>query len=222
MDRSFQDQSTSRREQHRYSNAEAPPYLDTSREQILLSEETRQLIRRKAYRLINRAGLPRTELDGVMQSLHWALVRDSRTFDPQKGEWLAFAERALQYASNNLLRHDFAGMRDRRRNVSLHILVNVEDEGCAWELAQLITRKELEARTGGSTTDEFRRSDLRIDTAEFKATLPPKLRELADALERETILNISRRTGVPRSTIYDHVDRLRKLAEDAGLAKYVE
>jgi hypothetical protein len=63
---------------------------------------------------------------------------------------------------------------------------------------------------------------MRLDLAEFKGSLPFRLRELADALEHETILDISRRTGTPRSTLYDRLELLRRAAEDQGLSKYFE
>jgi RNA polymerase sigma-70 factor (ECF subfamily) len=60
-----------------------------------------------------------------------------------------------------------------------------------------------------------------MDLAVFLKTLTREQRELAESLGSETTLDISRRTGVPRSTIYDRVSQIRKLAEDAGLAKYL-
>jgi hypothetical protein len=219
MDRNCESPSPSRPE---YEQPEAQPAPAPCVEQHLLSEETAQLIRRKAHRLIAQASMPASDVHEVVQALHAILVQAGKLFDPKLGSWLAFAERSLQYAANNWKRQRYTESRHPHRCISLSIQVKVPGEGDVSELAQLVTAADQDARTGGRTIDQVELADLRMDLAEFLATLPPLLRDLAEALGSETILNISRRTGVPRSTIYDRLAQMRELAEDAGLGKYLK
>ena len=52
--------------------------------------------------------------------------------------------------------------------------------------------------------------------------LPPKLRDLAERLKGDSLSQIARDTGVPRTTLYESVRRLRQIFERAGLGKYLE
>ena len=204
-----------------FRSPQGSPEIRALINQKLTAAETRQLILWKAHRIVATAGLHTDYLDEVIGSLFESLVRDSKAYDPQLGEWPPFAERSLQFAAKNLLRHWFAGKRQYGKTVNLHFTVQLDDVGPI-ELAQLITRRELEARTGAVSRSDVELSDLRLDISEFKNSLSPSFRELADALGQETILEISRRTGLPRSTLYGYLEVLRRAAEDRGLAKYLK
>jgi hypothetical protein len=220
MDRNIQTEASSQNDEQQKEQRSTS--TDAVVDKNVLAHETRQLVRTKARRLVARAGLPRCQLEDIAQSLDQALVRDAKAFDPHKGEWLPFAERVLRFASNNLLRHGFAEKRNHRNTVSLPVTVMIDNWEESAELAQLIAHSELDARTGTTTRNTVEQSDMRLDVAGFKASLSTKLRELADALERETILDISRRAGTPRATLYDRLELLRRAAEDQGLSNYVK
>jgi RNA polymerase sigma-70 factor (ECF subfamily) len=218
MDRNSQTSSTSAPNPE---TSRSQPLPDESLANYLLSDETARLVRRKARRLISGSGLPLTEGEEVAQALRSNLVQASKQFDPAIGDWLAFAERSLQYAVKNFKRHRYADRRHPQKCISLQVLVKVQDDGVC-ELSQLITADDQDARTGGRTIDLFEQADLKSDVAAFLSTLPPMLRDLADELTTATILDVSRQTGVPRSTLYDRARELRRLAENTGLARYLK
>ncbi len=187
-----------------------------------LSDKLRSTIAAVAGRIAARGGMSPSDKPDVEQSLTMAVLSARRIFDPGRGSWEALARMTVQSCSKNLLRDWFAQKRKPHGVVSLQITVKLgDDEGVA-ELSQLITRQDAERRLGTRTADDQLAGERAIDVDEFVAKLPHELRELARALERKSVSELSRHTGVPRGTIYERVARLKRAAEDAGLGKYFE
>jgi RNA polymerase sigma factor (sigma-70 family) len=185
-------------------------------------DEIRRLVQCKAQRLVARAELPRTDQEDVEQTLYESLLKAWPSYNPNQGRWIPFAERALQNACKVLQRDRFAPKRDCRRNVSLSVTVHLGEETGSTELAQLIEQRDAGNHLGIVHREETETLELREDIATLIANLPYELRELARALKHdESILEVSRRTRVPRSTLYYRLSRVRKAAENAGLAEYL-
>jgi DNA-directed RNA polymerase specialized sigma24 family protein len=55
--------------------------------------------------------------------------------------------------------------------------------------------------------------DLRLDIEHLSRQLSPAARSLVDDLRDDSMAGISRRTGVPRSTLYDRLGEVRKIFE---------
>jgi RNA polymerase sigma-70 factor (ECF subfamily) len=60
-----------------------------------------------------------------------------------------------------------------------------------------------------------------MDIRKAVESLPPELRELCMRLATDTVMEISRDTGIPRGTIYESIKKLRTIFEDAGLRDYL-
>ena len=58
------------------------------------------------------------------------------------------------------------------------------------------------------------------DVTNVIQTLPPDLRELANSLKSQSISEVARRSGVPRTTLNDRVRRIRTVFDKAGLRAY--
>jgi RNA polymerase sigma factor (sigma-70 family) len=57
---------------------------------------------------------------------------------------------------------------------------------------------------------------------EFRRALPPRDRAILDALgERPNVHGLAKLLGLPPSTVYDWLERIRRQAEDAGLRKFL-
>ena len=64
---------------------------------------------------------------------------------------------------------------------------------------------------------------LQMSRQAFFSMLPPELRQLWTRLaEGQTMTEISRGAGVPRTTLYERLERLRAVAERAGLRSLLE
>lgn len=77
-------------------------------------------------------------------------------------------------------------------------------------------------RTDRASTTARAAHELSIDLRVFLVTLSPELRALCEQLASETIAELVRHTGTPRSTIYESIKKLRRLLSDAGLDGYLE
>lgn len=65
-------------------------------------------------------------------------------------------------------------------------------------------------------------ADLTIDLAEFLGTLPAELRRLAERRRAgDSVSQIARDLGAPRTTVSSWVRRLRERCERAGLRDYL-
>ncbi len=64
---------------------------------------------------------------------------------------------------------------------------------------------------------------LRQAIARFRDHLPPRDRAIFDAFAEEpTVRRVADRLGVPRSTVYGWLGRIRRRTENAGLRKFLE
>ena len=76
-------------------------------------------------------------------------------------------------------------------------------------------------RTGAQSRPSDELSALALDVAAVLETLPPELRDLCRRLMRNSITEVSRTTGIPRSTLYGLIHKVRTVFEDAGLRDHV-
>jgi RNA polymerase sigma-70 factor (ECF subfamily) len=53
------------------------------------------------------------------------------------------------------------------------------------------------------------------------ASLPDELRDLCERLRYDTMAEIAREMGVPRTTLYDRLSKLRDAFREAGLEDYL-
>lgn len=61
-----------------------------------------------------------------------------------------------------------------------------------------------------------------LEVRPFLERLPAHLRDLCQRLlDGQSFTDISRQTGIPRGTVYERRDELRRLAETAGLLEYL-
>ncbi len=168
---------------------------------------TARLIRRKARQLIGRAGFTTSDREDIEQELRLKLIKQLSAFDPKKANRRAFVVTVVERHIANLLRDKQAEKRDHRRVRSLHVLI-AGDDGPE-PLGDTIGDREHDARRGATSRDALELSQLTLDVADVIASMPPKLRELAEALKVDSVSEIARRRGVARSTLNESVRRIR-------------
>jgi RNA polymerase sigma-70 factor, ECF subfamily len=64
--------------------------------------------------------------------------------------------------------------------------------------------------------------DIVLDTETVLAELPCRARELCERLKNDTVAEVARQMGVPRSTLRDDIARLRKHFQTMGLTHFSE
>jgi RNA polymerase sigma-70 factor (ECF subfamily) len=179
-----------------------------------------KLIRRKAKELIGKAGFSRSDREDIEQELRLHVLQAIPQFDPQAGDWSAFLKTVIERTAAKLWQHSLAEMRHPDRSESLQQLVQGED-GFLTEKANTLLEDAHTRRLGTTARSDHDRVDLVHDVATVLAKLPDDLRNLGERLQHQSVGEIARETGMPRSTLRDALKRLRAVFEEAGLDEYL-
>lgn len=179
-----------------------------------------RVIRFKAAQLAGRGAFTDCDREDVEQELMLDLLGRMPKHDPSRGAISTFVSRVVEHRVATLLEPRRAEKRDWRRNgASLHD--EVEDgEGARVELWRTLSRDADHRRTGGSDGQAPGASDIRLDVRAAVDTLPPQLRDLCRWLLHYSVTEVSRATGIPRSTLHGRLKEIRARFEDAGLDAY--
>lgn len=179
-----------------------------------------RLIRRKARYLATWAGFTSSDRGDLEQEMRLKLLKQLSSFDPAQGDRRAFVVTVIERFSINILRDQIAEKRDHRRASSLNITVESEDNGPV-ELAQTIGDHEANSRLCLAPRSDSEKSELAMDTADVVAELPDDLRDLCQRLKRDSISQVARDLGVPRSTLYKSIYELRRRFEEAAMRRHL-
>jgi RNA polymerase sigma-70 factor (ECF subfamily) len=186
-----------------------------------LDEFAVKLIKRKARQLVGRAGLLHADRQDLEQEMAMDLLRRLPRYDPLLAKRETFITRLVDHHAATLVEAQKAGVRDfRKRAGSLDERPENDDGEIAGEPPVLRGKDYVRRLIAGARRDE-ERLGLRADIEKILAGLPGDgrvdLRSLCERLKSASVSEISRETGVPRSTLYEAIGRLRNLFERAGL-----
>jgi RNA polymerase sigma-70 factor (ECF subfamily) len=180
---------------------------------------TKRLVRLKAKQLIGMAGLRKGDRDDLEQDLFMRVLQATPSYKPEAGHWRVFITAVIERHCATILRNRSNPKRDDRFVDSLN--ENCEVNGVQMELAQSITDRDLAARLGRDVVDETRVADRTMDVATALEQLPPDLRDLADRLAADSIADVARQLGVPRTTLYTARARLRAHFVNLGIENFL-
>ena len=179
------------------------------------------LIKYKARRLIGQAGFTASDRKDIEQELILDLLRRLPKYDPKRAQHNTFIARVVEHKIATLIEARKAGIRDYRRcRCSLNDRFEDED-GRSVERVETLDQEDYLLCTGAQSRPSDELSALAIDVAVVLETLPPELRELCRRLMRNSITEVSRTTGIPRSTLYELIHKVCAVFEDAGLRDHV-
>jgi RNA polymerase sigma factor (sigma-70 family) len=189
----------------------------------------RKLIRRKAHQLTRCSGFTPQECEDVEQDLCLLLLRRLPKATLHGPEHRAMVATVIRNYAANLLRDRRAAKRNPKHVSSLNTTFRGERERSSDdeahptpETAGTLTQDLHDSRLGRTTRSAIEQADLAQDVSERIRYLPVGLRSLARRLKKQSIAEIARATGVPRTTLNGAVRRLRVLFEDASLRDYLE
>lgn len=195
--------------------------MDTNQKRRGINEYAAELIRHKARQLVGKAGFTWSDVRDIEQEMILDLLSRFPKFDPDKAAHSTFAARIVEHKISKLFRYRRREMRDYRRE-SCSLDDPIEDaEGKPIRRACSFCQGKAAFRLGKRARSREEEAQLRIDVSLVLEKLPDDLREVAEQLKTETVSDAARNLGIPRTTLYGNIKRIRSLFEDAELQDYL-
>jgi len=195
--------------------------MDASKKQQGIDEYAARVIRHKARQLVGTAGFTKSDREDLEQEMMLDVLQRLPKFDANKATHKTFVARIIERKISKLLRHQASEMRDYRRE-SYSLDERIDDgDGSTVARGETIAQEELDRRLGRRKRSDQEEWELAHDVAATLARLPEHLRRLCELLKTGSISEAAREMGVPRTTLNDHVKKLREIFEDAGLRDYL-
>lgn len=180
----------------------------------------RRLIRRKAFQLARKEQFSPSDREDIAQDLWLHLCRRLTRYSEERGTIYAFVTTVLERRTATLIRFAAAEKRDLARCSSLSLSVRSHD-GMRVELASTITQCAPDPRLSQRRRHDQQMLEMQHDLSDVIASLTPKLQETCAVLAEHSITEAAVKLGIPRTTLYGRVARLRKLFAEAGLQEYL-
>ncbi len=178
------------------------------------------LIRYKAKKLAGTAGFTKDDIPDIEQELVVDLLQRMRHFNPAKAKKTTFIALIIERHILTILDFRFAQCRDWRLcQTSLNETLN-DEESDTTEMIELVDSDDFLGRTDREPLEQFA-SEIRIDVERAIESLSTELRKMCVRLSENTMVEIARELGIPRSTLYDRRTKLQEAFREAGLDDYL-
>jgi DNA-directed RNA polymerase specialized sigma24 family protein len=169
-----------------------------------LDPATGDLIRAKARQVAHRAGLTRSDLPDLEQDIALHVWQRLGRFDPAKADRGPFLRMLVAHAVATALRGRVR--RARRAPAALDAALRAGGGGPAEPADRGASRRAEEAA-------------LALDVAAVLASLPPRLRRVAESLQARSVAAAARELGLTRAAVYRRLGELRAAFAAAGLGE---
>jgi RNA polymerase sigma-70 factor, ECF subfamily len=166
-----------------------------------------------------RTALPGMEIEDIEQELMLHVHRRLLRFDATRGSLRTFVDRIARNCAANLLQ----SLRSEKRGFGIG-LISLDTTACTSAgsvsaIASSDEDAEVCSAHFGYAPEEL--LALRIDLWRTFDQLPPALRRCFLELFDNTVADAARRTGVPRSTMYERISAIREAFVAADLRLYM-
>jgi len=163
--------------------------------------------------------LERYEFDDLVQDclLHWITVRTSLDRDPDNPP-LGYMAKVLRNWLTDLMRERGTDKRSGDLE-TLSLDASIDGSEDAMTLAEMLDASE----SGDSASDHEARHHMRLDLLRACAHLTPAQQRLCLLLgeEGQSVKAAAEQLGIPRGTLYEEINRIRKLFAEHGLEIYL-
>lgn len=181
---------------------------------------TQGFVRKYARKLAGKHGFRRADQDEIEQRLHLRLAKYLHAAAPDDPKWKAFVAITVRRQISSMIRNNRAAKRDHRRVCSIHVVIGADDGGPV-ELAHTIGEHEIPSRLR-SKRIEGELADLTLDVRECRSAITDERhREFCQRLMHDSVSQIARDMGVPRTTLNAWIVKLRSRFEERGLRDYL-
>jgi RNA polymerase sigma-70 factor, ECF subfamily len=179
------------------------------------------IIRYKARQLVGSTGFNESDIEDLEQEMMLEVFFRLPKYDSKKAKLSTFISRILEHRISTIIEERNALKRDLRLcKLSLNDEVRLKEGGTVKRIDGYDIEEYIK-RTGRLSRSLEEKLDISIDLKSLIASLPQDLRTLCERLKTKNVTEISRDTGIPRSTLYERINKLRKLLEDSGLRDYL-
>jgi len=142
-------------------------------------------------------------------------------YNPETASWETYVNRILDNRIKDFFKYSAAEKRDLFHSpVSLNAPVSHDDVPDVG-LIDVVTDENLPWHNNRPEKTKNEISDLRTDILKALKKAPEHLRELCALLTENNVAEISRKTGMPRATIYERIKTIREYLDDSGLSDYL-
>lgn len=181
-----------------------------------------RLIRKIARQLARRPEFRHEDPADIRQTLWADLLQRQPRYRPERGRLTTFVRRVVEHQAATLIQARRAAKRGiGLRHTSLGFEMD-DGEGGLTELGETISQDHYLQWTRGTVLSEVGRLELTFDLERAVFRLPAADRVVCLLLVELNISDVARVLGVPRSTLYGTVYRLRRMFRELGLHKYFE
>lgn len=182
----------------------------------------RSVINRQVGKLIAKSDFTQQDRSDLVQEVFVRATKSLRLYDPSVGHLYPYVCTVVQRHLANVVRNRSVVKRKTTGRVSLSKTVRGDDGGQV-EMSQALHDQDQDRRLGRERRlGEQELNELRMDLAAFMSKLPDKFQDLLRRRQTQSITEISRDIGIPRTTLNDWMLQIRKLFEEAGFERYLE
>jgi RNA polymerase sigma factor (sigma-70 family) len=181
---------------------------------------TQGFVRKSARQLAGKFGFTEQDRDDIEQRLYLKLTRHFHEADPDDPIWKAFVAKTVRRHLANMIRDNQARKRDHRRARSLHTNIGTEDGPV--ERAMTVASTDVPSRRASQRRNENDLANLRMDIADAIADLDSHAhRDLCERLKHDSLSQVARDLGIPRTTVDAWRRKVRCRFEDCALEDYL-
>lgn len=181
--------------------------MSSSVNQFFTDPVISKIIRKKARELVRAQGFTEADRDDIEQEFRLDLLRRSKFYDPNKSSPATFANWVLTHRCSTLIEERTAACRNRTLDISLYAQGYNGDSSRTLE-DYLDSEGNLASLGPRSRDHEI--AELRLDLLKAFALLTDDQIDLCGRILNQNILEISRETGIPASTLYERLRVIRK------------
>lgn len=184
-----------------------------------IDECTERMIKIAARKLTHGSLFLPSEREDIEQELRLDCLKRLPRFVDSRGLRRAFVRRIIDNRISNLCENRSAARRDPRREAFSLDDCPRADDSQGETYGELLGPAQCDLSVRESCA---RNHELRVDIARLLCGLPPSMADLCRRLAYQSVTEISRTTGIPRGTLYEHIKRIRQVARASGLYAYLE
>lgn len=169
------------------------------------NQATPKQIRLKSWQLTKHLVFCESDQEDIEQELQLHVMQRLPKYNPARGKLSTFVARIIRNKITSMLRFRTAQRRDYRRNG-------------AWPDGALDDPAQIKHRQGHSDIEQ---ASLKLDVTQALQSLPPEVRQVAEALKHKSRTTVAREFKLSRAQMARIMSLIRRRFESENLQEYL-